>query len=767
MEPAHAWGVLGLGIAVLLAVPPIYASQHSGSFRWWWPTDWMALPLVLCAVGITLLLVPLRRSVASIDQQKDETEQSPPDLLVEDEESSAQALNTSGLPARTTTFVGRNHELELLLDCLNPAGGEGAPVTVSSVSGLGGVGKTELALQAAYAAQSLGWFPGGVLFINLFGYAPERRVPPGPALDRLLRALGIPKENIPAAIEDRAALYAAALKDRAARGHKVLVVIDNAQSAEQVELLLPPPSAGRAVITSRHILAELGARLIELRPLEPEDATALLAEKLRQANGLPDARMRDSGATRDLADLCGGLPLALQITGANLAADRSKSLRQMASDLEDRKFRLDEMQYGALAVRPMFDLSYRALTGDQQRLFRILTVNTGPDIATDTAAAIAEEDRRQVRHQLEALSKAHLVEGSAGGRWRMHDLVRLYAEELERGISNGGQKSEAEERLLHYYQNRTRAAVDWIWHEQGPGTNSVFANSRDAVSWLKDEHSNLTAAVVNSGERYPDIALKISFPLSVFLSQWRFFDECLSVGEIALRLARELNSEDAIAGALDNLGIALHQVGRETESLRATKEAVVLYRRLASSDPVRYERQLGRALANFSGRDEAPEGDRLSMAKEAVEIGKRWATDPDHANPDVELAGALHNLGSLLSALGQHSEAVMSMREAVEIRRIQGKHSPARYQPFLGNILTDLSSVLSKAERYDEALSAAREAVVTFRILAAEDPVAHGPALIMALERTQKICESSGRTADARAAADEAARVLHLINSQS
>jgi TIR domain/AAA ATPase domain len=181
-----------------------------------------------------------------------------------------------GLPRRTVTFTGRDAELGQLLDLLDPVSGEAMLVQVSAVSGLGGVGKTELVLQAAHAARERGWFPGGVLFVNLFGYDPARRVAPGRALDGLLRALGVPKDDIPPGTQDRGRLYTSLLGAYATDGRPILVVIDNAWSAEQAEPLLPPAGAGRAVITSRHVLAELAARLIELKPLSTSDAVALL-----------------------------------------------------------------------------------------------------------------------------------------------------------------------------------------------------------------------------------------------------------------------------------------------------------------------------------------------------------------------------------------------------------------------------------------------------------------------------------------------------------
>jgi tetratricopeptide (TPR) repeat protein/transcriptional regulator with XRE-family HTH domain len=671
----------------------------------------------------------------------------------------------SGLPRKTATFTGRDNELRQVLDLLDPARDGSVLVQISAVSGLGGIGKTELILQAAHAARERGWFPGGVLFVNLFGYDPARRVAPGRALDGWLRALGVPKENIPHGIQDKCRLYASILEAHAIAGRAILVVIDNAWSAEQAEPLLPPVGAGRAVITSRHVLAGLDARLIELKPLNTKDAVALLDKKLRLANGPGDTRVQDTAAARDLAALCGGLPLAVQITGANLAADRSKTLRQMASDLQQREDRLDEMQYGDQAVRSSFELSYQALPTSEQRLFRLLTVNAGPGVSVATAAAIAGQDQRPTRRQLDALGRAHLIEGGTGDRWHMHDLVRLYAEDLGLSNSTADSRAAAEERLLHHYMIHTTAAIDLLWGKPDPETDSPFPSSSEAVSWLKAEHANLTAAVVNSGSNHPAIALKIAIPLGVFLGKWTYADEYVIVTQAAVQMARTLRSAHDEAPALANLGLALQAVGRAAESLKATTESVALYRKLASEDPGRYEPRLGRVLANLGGSADASVEDRLAAAREAVKIGRRWAKDQDIANPDVELAGALHNLGNRLSDLGRHSAAVRALQEAVDIRRIQATRSQARFEIFLGEILTAFAGVLSRAGRLQEALTAAQEGVAIFRRLAAEDPDLRGPDLIQALNRLAKLFAAIGQESDAQATGAEAEKIRLLITT--
>jgi len=368
---------------------------------------------------------------SAVIQSRDITVQLPPEI--------SPAL--SGLPSGTQAFTGRDTDLCVLLDILAPfaAGGDGdfeapgasPPSMVVAVGGLAGIGKTELAIQAARATLDRGWFPGGVLFVDLFGYDPVRSLDPGQALEGFLRALAIPDEHIPPQTQDRARLYASVLAAYAREGRRILVVIDNAATQEQAKPLLPAGPAGVTIVTSRDILGMLGAQLLDLDILPPENAVHMLDRALRVARP-SDTRVTDyPGVAARIAQLCGGLPLALQIIAALLSENPHRPLAEMATDLDDERTRLDELSYADTAVRAAFELSYQRLDRDHARLFRLLTINPGPEISTQATAALADVDLRAARRGLEALARAHLIDrGSNYGRWRMHDLLRLYARQL-------------------------------------------------------------------------------------------------------------------------------------------------------------------------------------------------------------------------------------------------------------------------------------------------------------------------------------------------
>lgn len=288
------------------------------------------------------------------------------------------------------------------------------------LAGGGGTGKTSLAVQWAHRLTAE--FPDGQLFVDLRGFErPPMRA--GTALSAFLRALGVPEAAIPDSVPERAALYRSLLA-----GRRMLVVLDNAGTAEQTRPLLPATPGCLAVVTSRRRLSGLvvrdGAVLVGVGPLTPGDALRLLANALG-----PQRIEADKPAARELVRWCDGLPLALRIAAARLMAHPEWPLGWWTRKLADERRRLQELSAhdADLAVEASLYLTYRALSSGAARLFRVLGLHPGPRVGELDAAALAGRDVARTRRHLAELCDAHLLEEQPQGHYVRPELVRLYA----------------------------------------------------------------------------------------------------------------------------------------------------------------------------------------------------------------------------------------------------------------------------------------------------------------------------------------------------
>ena len=486
------------------------------------------------------------------------------------------------LPPQAAGFTGREKELGVLAALLDPAGAT-EPVVVSAVAGLAGVGKTTLAVEAGHAAVQQGWFSGGVLFMDLHGY-DEVPVEPGQALDALLRALGVSAEHIPSGTEERAGLYRSVL---AQIPGPVLVIADNASSEAQVRPLLPGTRPHKVLVTSRHTLAGLGARLIDVTVLDEQAAVSLLEAALRAARPEDHRISGDREAAGWLARMCAGLPLALQITAALLTADPALSAKELAGELSDEEQRLGALRYddgsgtAAPSVAAAFELSFQRLDGTSARVFRLLPVNPGPDASTAAAAVLADLPVSQARTVLAGLARAHLAEAAPGasGRWRLHDLLRLYAQRLSDQNAQADGREQAIERLLVYWLDMAEAASAHLRRAHDTKEAGGFVDRDDALAWLDGEQANLMSAVRMAATSGRDqAAMRLAFRLAEYFSWRRRFDDCLAVTAMGLGAAQRLGDRNNEAVALNNLGAALREARRFEEAITACQDAAEVSR---------------------------------------------------------------------------------------------------------------------------------------------------------------------------------------------
>jgi len=443
------------------------------------------------------------------------------------------------LPADPAGFVGRARYLRDL-DAL-PSGEPRTSPGVVVVTGTGGVGKTALAIHWAHQVRA--HFPDGQLYVNLRGYAAAPPMRPVEALAHFLHALGVTAEQVPVELEEAAALYRTLLADR-----RVLVVLDNAGHAEQVRPLLPGSKGCLVLVTSRDRLAGLvathGAQRLGLDVLAPDEAVLLLARILGEERVATEPK-----ATAEVAEVCGFLPLALRIAAANLLDQPQHSIADYVSRLRtgDRLAELAVDGDPQAAVGVAFDASYATLDPQARRLFRSLGVVPGPDVTAPAAAALTGMQVPEAEQVLDRLAGAHLVEPRGGGRYGLHDLLRLYARGRTEAEDSDLERQTALGRLLAWYLHTADGATQLLYPTMVrlplPPTTShlpvpAFDDRAQALAWLDAERPNLVAAVQHAAEHGPQpSAWLLADALHGYLWQGMYVVDWSVVAEAALAAA--------------------------------------------------------------------------------------------------------------------------------------------------------------------------------------------------------------------------------------
>ncbi|GGO09756.1 regulatory protein AfsR [Microbispora rosea subsp. aerata] len=537
------------------------------------------------------------------------------------------------LPRAASCFVGRTEEMVRLQSLLAPWDGS-APQAVIAITGAPGAGKSALAIHAAHAAAHA--FPDGQLYVNLLGATPGvERLQPIDVLGRLLRALGLPGEAVPSGVDEAAAM----LRDRL-EGRRTLIVLDDAAGPEQVRALLGLPSGTSVLITSRESFAVTDdcVQLVLGSMLRSEAVTVLA--KLVGAE-----RIAADPAAARLADLCGGLPLALRLAAARLVDRPQWTPTDLVERLQDRRRTLHELEAGQIAVRASLELSHESLARGGSVLDRLaaralchLGVLRVPDVTAHVLAALMDEPADAAERALDRLVRAHLLEPAGSGRFRMHDLVRLYTIELADTRIAPEARKDALLRALGFYGGTARRAstlldphrVQLPWPDV-PQRPAALGSSAEARNWLEEELANVVAAasqaLASDDDDVARMGAYVAFALYWQLSRNARTREHLDLGSQALAVGERTGDREIMSLAHGQLSSAFLDAGRGAEAMPHQRAELRLRRELG--DRFGEMRALGNLavthlqLQQYAQARECTETQRAIAREIGSEVGER------------------------------------------------------------------------------------------------------------------------------------------------
>ncbi|WP_298181368.1 BTAD domain-containing putative transcriptional regulator [Saccharomonospora sp.] len=609
----------------------------------------------------------------------------------ESEELSPVLPSPRQLIADTTSFVGRGRLLDDLARWLTDATAQRLLV----VSGQPGVGKTALAVRLAHRVAE--YFPDGQLFVDLHGFSSTPAVAPADLLTRFLRALGCSAERIPDDMDERTALLRSLLA-----GRRVLLVLDNAATADQVRPLLPGETECAVIITSRNVLSGLvaldGARAVRMDVLTADESTSLLSTLLKDRDDVCDEELRR------LADACGRLPLALRIAAAHLATRREVAVSDLLEDLS--RYRLDVLTItydGRACVRTAIDVSYAALSAPVARLLMLLSLLPTPEFAVPVAAALCDCDLPEARRLVAALAEANLVEELGTSRYRLHDLVWVYLTHRAEHELSVQERFAAARRMADFYLHTVISAGWFVRREPLPielptrpdTVRTVsFDDLQQAVAWYEAERVNLVAVVHESERRgWHQHAYVLPIVLCSFYLLRKHWSDWEETHTVALRAARRSGDRRAESAVLHRLGALLDTKGRSRKALDKYKAATTIARELG--DPQLEASALtGAGAAYFSlGRL----SDAYSCYQRALEL------HTEAGNPYGQV-GPLVNTTRVHVARRDFAAAFASAREAIKVAMAYGSvNHPGIAWLNLGEAYLEAGHVDDAIEAIDQA----------------------------------------------------------------
>ncbi|GLI03338.1 SARP family transcriptional regulator [Phytohabitans aurantiacus] len=569
------------------------------------------------------------------------------------------------LPAATSHFAGRSSSLARL-DALLPSEVDAHPATVviAAIAGTAGVGKTALAVRWAHRVAHR--FRDGHLYVNLRGFDPSNSpMRPAEAIRGFLHALGVPAHRVPDEPSDQIGLYRSLVA-----GRRMLVLLDNAHDANQVRALLPGTAGSVVVVTSRNqltgLVAHSGAHLLTLDVLTAREATRVL-----QARIGGERVARERRAAEEIAEHCGRLPLGLTIVAARAVAHPDFPLAALAGELRDARGRIQALagEDAVTDARSVFAWSYRQLTADAARLFRVLALHPGPDISAPAAASLAGLPRARVRELLAELARIHMLAEHAHGRYALHDLLRAYAVELAGGCESSDQRRAAVRRALDHYLHTAHAAAYRLNPHRdhpgaptdpAPGVSPERLGDRPALlAWLAAERAVLLACVrqaVDSG--LDGHAWQLAWALGGYLARSGRWQDWMATQSAALHALERLGDRYELARAHRGLARAHRQLGRLDDAQTHLRVALRLSGELGDRGGLGYTHHVLGQLSDMRGNLLGA----LDHAEHALRLFRS-------VNDVAGQAFALNSTGWCHARLGEHRQALALCAEALSLQQ--------------------------------------------------------------------------------------------------
>ncbi|HUA28157.1 MAG TPA: tetratricopeptide repeat protein, partial [Streptosporangiaceae bacterium] len=605
------------------------------------------------------------------------------------------AAATRGLPRDVASFTGRQAELDRLserLDGLAPGGGV---VGICAIGGMAGVGKTTLAVHAAH--RLAGGFPDGQFYLPLHAHTRgQRPVDPADALSSLLLTAGVPATQVPPGLEARAARW----RDHVA-GKRILLLLDDAASHEQVRPLLPGTGGSLVLLTSRRRLTALeDAAVISLDILPPGEAAELLT-RLTARDGIHAA----DPAVGEITRLCGYLPLAIGLIASQLRHHPAQTTKSVVASLAAATDRPELMRAENLSVAAAFDLSYQDLSPGQQRLFRRLGLIPGPTFDAYAAAALDGASLGEARRQLDELYDQHLITEPALGRYQLHDLLREHARALA-AADDQADRVAAAGRVLDYYMYSAMAAGRHFaprsssYRRTLPGNPSAHAPDLSTIgqsaAWLEAERVNLHAAAddaATSGHFRHAVAIPAA--MGGFLAARGHWDQSAALHQSALAAAHQAGDRLGEAGALSTLGALQRESGSYPAAAASLARALALYRDIGDRPgqaDVLNELGFLRVLTGDYRAAAASHRQALLLARGA---GDRRGE-----------AHSVSNLGLVQQLTGDHAAAAASQQQALAVFEDLGHlHDQAYALNSLGVVQEETGDFPAAAASQQQALA--------------------------------------------------------------